>query len=165
MADSPGEVGRELDGVVDAHQRLQVALDGLTDDDARRASLLPNWTIGHVLTHIARNADALRRMLDGVRRGEQAEQYPGGLAQRNDEIEAGAGRSATEVVEDVRATGAAFEATAAHLDNGDWVIGVGLAAWGPIPVTEIPFRRRREVIVHHYDLGLGGVSSWERSAR
>ena len=63
--------------------------------------------MGHVLTHIARNADGLRRMIEGARRGEQAMQYPGGMAQRNEEIDAGADRPAGALVEDVRATSSA----------------------------------------------------------
>jgi len=34
-----------------------------TDADVRAPSLLPGWTRGHVLSHIARNADGITRTL------------------------------------------------------------------------------------------------------
>src|SRR5258708_2431063 len=65
-----------LRGAVDAcaapNETLNARLVGLTDDEARRPSLLPGWTVGHVLTHIARNADGLARMFTGAQRGEVA---------------------------------------------------------------------------------------------
>jgi len=160
MTDLPGDLQRELDGVVAAHARLGARIDGLTDDQARQPSRLPGWSVGHVLTHVARNADGLRRMVEGAHRGEQAMQYPGGMAQRNEEIDAGADRPAGALVEDVRATSSAFEAAATELDADQWATGSGLAAFGVVSVSEIPFRRRREVVVHHSDLGLEGADNW-----
>jgi len=113
-----------------------------------------------VMTHIARNADGLRRMVEGARRGEQVMQYPGGMVQRNDEIDAGADRPAGALVEDVRATSSAFEAAATELNADQWANGSGLAAFGVVSVSEIPFRRRREVVVHTSDLGLDGADDW-----
>src|SRR4051794_11621167 len=49
---------RVLAGVTESHRRLFADIDGLTDAQARAASNLPDWTVGHVLTHIARNADS-----------------------------------------------------------------------------------------------------------
>jgi hypothetical protein len=54
----------------ESHARLLAALAPLTDDGARRRSRLPGWTVGHVLTHLARNADSHLRMLEAARRGE-----------------------------------------------------------------------------------------------
>ena len=160
MTDLPDDLQRELDGVVAAHARLGAVIDGLTDDRARQPSRLPGWSVGHVLTHIARNADGLRRMVEGAHRGEQAMQYPGGTAQRNEEIDAGAGRPASALIEDVRAASSAFDAAAAELNADQWAHGSGLAAFGVVSVSEIPFRRRREVVVHHSDLGLDGADDW-----
>src|SRR5919206_1227017 len=90
-----------LDDVHFSHGRVVSTLSGLTDTAARRPSLLPGWTVGHVATHLARNADSHVRLLEAARRGEVADQYPGGAAQREAEIEAGAGRPAAELVADV----------------------------------------------------------------
>ncbi len=45
----------------------------------RGPSLLPEWSDGHVLTHLARNADSVVRRMEGAARGELVDQYPGGL--------------------------------------------------------------------------------------
>ena len=51
---------RQLDadvaGCALSHQALLAELDGLIENGAvsvNRASLLPDWTVGHVLTHLA----------------------------------------------------------------------------------------------------------------
>jgi maleylpyruvate isomerase len=43
--------------VQDASALLAATAAALTDGQAREASLLPGWSRGHVLTHLARNAD------------------------------------------------------------------------------------------------------------
>src|SRR5579875_4123016 len=87
---------------VAAHARLLATARRLTDDQARAPSRLPGWTVGHVLTHLARNADGHTLRLEGALRGEEVPRYPGGQAQRNGDIESGAGRPAAEIVEDLR---------------------------------------------------------------
>src|SRR5262245_29394288 len=93
-----------------AHARLLETVPTVTEEAARRPSQLPGWTVGHVLTHLARNADSHVRMLDAAARGEVADQYAGGGDQRAADIEAGAGRPAHELAEDVRRTVAGLEA-------------------------------------------------------
>jgi hypothetical protein len=44
-------------------------IDGLGEDDVRGPSLLPGWTRGHVLTHLARNAEGGTRLLGWARTG------------------------------------------------------------------------------------------------
>ena len=78
-------------------------------------SRLPGWTIGHVLTHLARNADSMTWVLESSERGEVVDRYPGGVERRNADIEAGAGRPAAEQIADVAATDARLDAAfAAH---------------------------------------------------
>jgi hypothetical protein len=48
------EAAKELSTATDS---LVDGIGRLTDADARGPSLLPGWTRGHVLTHLARNAD------------------------------------------------------------------------------------------------------------
>src|SRR3954465_13737343 len=85
------------------------------DIDVTAPSLLPGWTIGHVLTHLARNADSMTWALRAAERGEVVDRYPGGLARRGGDGAAGAGRPAGEQVADVSSSGARLEAAiAAH---------------------------------------------------
>lgn len=149
---------RELDdsiaGCAAAHQRLLADLDELSDDVARRPSLLPGWSVGHVLTHLARNADSHVRMFEGAERGEELVQYAGGPEQRALDIDAGAGRAAVELVADVRTSIWHLEQTWATTSAGAWE-GAGRTMAGDLqPCTDLPFRRWREVEVHHADLGL-----------
>ena len=151
----------DTDGCKAAHARLLSTLDGLLPGDARRPSRLPGWTVGHVLTHLARNADSHVRMLAAAQRGEVADQYAGGRSQRAADIEAGAGRSEADLVADVaggcRRLEAAWAQTAEHV----WKAGKGRVAGGEWPLRDLPFRRWREVELHHADLGLGfGWSDW-----
>ena len=155
------ELDRAVTGCAAAHQRLLLDLADLTDEQARRPSLLPGWTVGHVLTHLARNADGNVRMLEAANRGEVAAQYEGGLQSRAADIEAGAGRPATELVADVRATIYRLEQQWAAMTAEGWSGQGGVLASGLIPVADIPFRRWREVEVHHSDLGLGyDIEDW-----
>ena len=155
-------IERDVHGATAAHAALLAALQPLTDADARAASLLPNWTVGHVLTHIARNADSNVLMLDAANRGEVGAQYPGGAEQRNGDIESGAGRSAAELVADVAAACGRLEAAWAATTAEGWQ-GTGQTFVGPVPIGVLPFRRWRETIVHHADCGVVNgekVFSW-----
>ena len=70
-----------LDEVAASQRALESTLETLTDQQAREPSRLPGWSRGHVVTHLARNADALNRFAVGVITGEPApEMYPGGKA-------------------------------------------------------------------------------------
>ena len=146
-------IERDVRGATAAHADLLAALPSLTDDTARSASLLPNWTVGHVLTHIARNADSNVLMLDAANRGEVGAQYPGGTEQRNADIESGADRSAADLVADVAAACGRLEAAWAATTADGWQ-GTGQTFVGPVPISVLPFRRWRETVVHHADCGV-----------
>ena len=142
------------------HTRLMATAERVTDEDVRRPSRLPAWTVAHVLTHIARNADGHVRRLEGALAGEELARYPGGPPQRNAEIEAGARRGAAEILADLRATQHALEATWERCVTAGWPHAHLLAddSW---PTTASPVRRLREVEMHHVDLGLGyEPSNW-----
>jgi maleylpyruvate isomerase len=126
----------------------------LTDDQAGEPSLLPGWSRGHVLTHLARNADGLRNLLVWARTGVKTPQYPSTQA-RDAAIEAGSGRPAGELAADLRGSSAAFLAEAAALDGEAWqVIVAGLR--GPAhPAWFVLWRRLSEVELHHVDLDAG----------
>ncbi len=155
---------RQLDadvaGCALSHQSLLGELDGLVLNNeipVNRASLLPGWTIGHVLTHLARNADALAGMIDGARLGEERLMYPS-VEARNADIADGAQRPFAAQVDDIRRSVWRVEQAWATLDAAGWA-GHGAAPFGRVPIIELPWRRWREVEVHRVDLGLG--YKWE----
>jgi len=147
-----------------SHQRLLDALTGpvaLTDEMLRRPSRLPDWSVGHVLTHIARNADSVVRHLEGAARDEVVDQYPGGKPARAAEIEAGAGRGAAEQIADVRTSAAAVERVASTLPAVAWGRLTRSVSGELQPMSVVLVGRIREVEIHHVDLGLGyGPGDW-----
>jgi maleylpyruvate isomerase len=146
-------IAADIEGCRAADRRLLASLDGLTDAQARRPSLLPEWSVGHVLTHTARNADSLVGMLQGAERGEVVAQYPS-MQARNDDIDAGGSRPADELVADVRAGIERLDQQWSTATPMVWQAN-GVGMMGPVPIADLPARRWREVEVHHGDLGLG----------
>ena len=148
--DGPGPV----EGARAAHECLDRTLADVDDTRLRAPSLLPGWSVGHVLTHLARNAESHTRMLRAAQAGRAVQQYPGGTAQRAADIEAGASRPAVVVCADVRDTAAALEATWSAMTSSAWA-GHGLAGEIEWPCSVLVLHRWREVQVHHADLGVG----------
>jgi maleylpyruvate isomerase len=144
-----------------SHRRLRATVTRLSDADARRPSLLPGWSVGHVLTHLARNADSHVRLLEAAGRGEVADQYEGGTAGRAADIEDGAGRPVALLVADVVDSAARLEAAWDATPDHVWRAGRGRMVGGPVAIADLAFRRWREVEIHHVDLGLGyGIDDW-----
>jgi maleylpyruvate isomerase len=138
-----------------AHGRLLATLSSLTDAQAHAPSRLPGWTVGHVLSHLARHADSVVRRLEASVRGEMIDQYEGGAAGRAAAIEAGAGRTARELTDDVRAGLAAVEAALAAMPADAWERETRGVDGVVQPASLVAHRRIREVEIHHVDLGLG----------
>ena len=145
----------DLARVADVHARLGAAVAGLTDDDVRRPSLLPDWTVGHLLTHVARNADSHLRRTEAAARGEIVDQYPGGSEQRSSEIEAGAGRAAAELRADATGTAAALENAWRAAAPESWKATSRDLSGKERALADLPGRRWREVEIHLVDLGIG----------
>jgi maleylpyruvate isomerase len=138
----------------EAHARLQLSVAQLSDEAILASSNLPGWTVGHVLTHLARNADAHARRLEGTLRGEDVPKYANGPEQRRSEIDDGAGRSAQEILGDLETSCAQLEEVFAQCAAAGWPNGhfLGGAHYG---ASGCPAHRLREVEMHHVDLRLG----------
>ncbi len=144
--DGGTEIERDVASCIASQQSLVGYLRGMGDVDPTAPSRLPAWTVGHVLTHIARNADSIVSMLDGN------DQYPHGVAGRNADIEDGAGRSWSALVDDVAVSADVVQRRL--LDVDDWTGTVSMVG-GERPKRLVPQLRQREVEVHRVDLGLG----------
>lgn len=148
-----------LAGCRAAHRRLLDVLHRVDDVVVGAATGLPGWTVGHLLTHLARNADSFTGLFAAAARGEVGRQYPGGVAQRNGDIEAGAGRSAAGLVADVERSIAELERAWHDATPQIWA-SAGETVLGPAPLDDTPARRWREVVVHQHDLAPGlGLAS------
>ncbi|GAA1407253.1 maleylpyruvate isomerase family mycothiol-dependent enzyme [Catellatospora coxensis] len=155
------DIDGDLAACAESHARLHQTLQEIDDQTVRAPSRLPGWTVGHVLTHLARNADSVVRRLAAAAAGDRVDQYPGGPAGRAAEIEAGHGRSAAEIIADLVAADHAVDAAFAGAAPGVWQRTVRAGNGELIPATQLLFSRWREVEVHHADLGLGyGWQQW-----
>ena len=134
--------------------RLLAAADRLDDGDLRGASLLPGWSRAHVLSHVARNADALGRLVEWASTGVEHPMYAD-EAQRAEEIEAGVARDAEAVRADLRAGAAALETAFDGLDERTWQASVTNRQGHPMRATVLPWLRVREVWLHAADLDTG----------
>ncbi len=155
------DVAVTIGGCREATGRLLTALEVIDDQVCARPSLLPGWSVGHVLTHLARNADSFVRILRGAAEGTEARQYEGGDAERSRGVEEGAGRGAAAIVDDLRSSSARLDAAWDEAPPVVWERN-GLRNDGsPFPCRTLPVSRWREVEVHHVDLGLGyKISDW-----
>ena len=134
-------------------------VDGLTDDDAHDRSRLPGWSRAEVITHLARNADGIRGMVEGAARNEVVAMYPGGREQRAAGIAAGKDAPAGARRADLGHASDAL-AQAWLLLPGDGWDRIGNASQ-PRTMRELPWVRRREVEIHHVDLDVGyEASDW-----
>jgi maleylpyruvate isomerase len=155
------DVSARIDAVVASSNALQHSLESLTDGQCREPSLLPGWSRGHVLTHLARNADALGNLVHWARTGEETPMYQSREA-RAAAIEEGAGRSADELRRDLEEAGARLVEDLRTLTDEQWQRPI---RWGRLDhdadASRVPALRRTEVEVHHVDLDLDyTVAHW-----
>ena len=124
---------------------LVAHLTALSQLDPQAPSRLPAWSLGHVLTHIARNGDSHIEMLAG------RQQYPS-VDARNADIEKGASREWAALAADVATSAAAVDQ--AFSSQADWT-GTAKTVGGDRSLALLPLLRQREVEVRRVDLGLG----------
>ncbi|MEU2557032.1 maleylpyruvate isomerase family mycothiol-dependent enzyme [Streptomyces sp. NPDC013313] len=134
--------------------RFAAAVASLTDVQVAGDTLVPPWTRGHVITHVARAADSLCRLLTWALTGVETPQYTS-MDARAAEIEAGAGRPVAALVADIRHTAARFEDAVRALPPAAWHNEVRMRT-GELrtPAALIP-TRLRELEIHHADLDVG----------
>lgn len=137
---------QDLASVHDATDRLLNALAKLDNPAVAEPSRLPGWTRGHILAHLARNADALVNALEGrpMYLSDQA---------RDADIERDAPRPLDVQLADVRESAARFQEACAA--PADWSRTVELRGGVTDSAARVLFRRWAEVELHHVDLGIG----------
>ncbi|MFF0476034.1 maleylpyruvate isomerase family mycothiol-dependent enzyme [Streptomyces sp. NPDC004284] len=141
-------IDHELDlaSVREATDRLLAAASSLDNAATAEPSRLPGWTRGHVLAHVARNADALVNVLQGRPMYADA-------ATRDADIERDSARPLDVHLSDLRESADRFQAVGA--EPADWSRTVELRNGVTDSASRIPFRRWVEVALHHVDLGVG----------
>lgn len=139
--------------LTEASTRLLEALAAVPPESLRDPSLLPDWTVGHVATHLARNADAQRNLLHWAATGVETPMYPSPQA-RNDDIEAGARREPEEILSDLNASVVRLAQAIDAQPGAAWTALVRQSRGGPVPAEVILDARLAEVELHHHDLGV-----------
>ncbi|MGW8886070.1 maleylpyruvate isomerase family mycothiol-dependent enzyme [Streptomyces sp. NPDC055749] len=137
---------RDLGAVREATDRLLSATGKLDNVSLAEPSRLPDWSRGHVLAHLSRNADALVNVLQGRPMYASSET-------RDADIARDASRPLDEQVADLKESAARFLEAAAG--TADWARTVTLRNGVTDTASRIPFRRLIEVELHHVDLGIG----------
>ncbi|MFD4136409.1 maleylpyruvate isomerase family mycothiol-dependent enzyme [Streptomyces goshikiensis] len=136
----------DLRSVREATDRLLTGVAKLDNAALAGESHLPGWTRGHILAHVARNADALVNVLEGRPMYESAEA-------RDNDIERDAPRPPEVQLADVREAGERF--LAQEDVEQDWSRTVELRNGVTDLASNVPFRRLVEVELHHVDLNVG----------
>lgn len=139
--------------VDDATARLLRTAATFDHADIAAASLLPGWTRGHVLTHLARNADGFVNLLTAARTGEQVPMYASAAARAAD-IEAGAGRPPEAHLDDLRRSADRFAEAVAAMPAEAWTATVDTPRGAKVAALLV-WGRLRELEVHHVDLAAG----------
>lgn len=138
-------------------------VDALGAEELAAPSLLPGWTRGHVVAHLALNGEAMAGVLDAVRRGEEVAMYSSD-EQRDADIEELSGAGQADLLDRLLAATTRFAEAVEAMDDDAWR-GVFVRTPGAeqVPVAAVPGKRRWELEIHHADLGaVYGPPDWPR---
>jgi maleylpyruvate isomerase len=139
--------------VDDATARLLRTVAAFDSAHIAAASLLPGWTRGHVLAHLARNADGFVNLFTAARTGERLPMYASAAA-RGADIEAGASRPPAAHLDDVRRSAERLTEAVDAMPAEAWTATVETPR-GPRVAALLVWGRLREIEVHHFDLAAG----------
>lgn len=132
-----------------ATQRLLGDTIAISENDWHSPTALPGWTRAHVATHLARNAEVLRRLLTRLDAHPQLE--PDDVVR---DLEAGARRTPLEIQIDLDTSAGILNNTFSQLPTQAWSIPLDGALDG-LTVSDLPMMRLNEVVLHHVDLDCG----------
>jgi maleylpyruvate isomerase len=130
------------------------AIDELDDAGLFLPTALAGWTRGHVVSHLARNADGLVNLLHWARTGIESPMYAS-PADREAAIAEGANRLARVQQEDMRAADERFFMATEVMTESDWEAHVLNGQGLTIGVSLVPWMRLTELLVHLVDLDIG----------
>lgn len=128
-------------------------VDALGSEELAAPSLLPGWTRAHVVAHLALNGIALAGVMDAILREEPVAMYESD-EQRDTDIEELAGAAQADLFDRLLASTTLFREAVEAMDEKAWT-GTFSRTPGtePVPAATIPQMRRREIEIHHADLG------------
>jgi maleylpyruvate isomerase len=142
----------------DGAAHLRGLMVRMGDEAFGAPSLLPGWTRAHVLTHVARNADAMVNLVTWARTGTPTPAYAS-REQRDADIEAGATRTPAEIRADVAESSDRLAEAVRTMPEQAWAAEVETPQGIRLPAAVIPWGRAREVWIHAVDLDVGAAFS------
>ena len=144
-----------LEELATATRRLVRTVDGMPEHAYAEPSLLPDWTRGHVVAHLALNAEAMAGALRGLTEGTSVPMYPSQEA-RDSDI-AALGKAAPEAIRSRLLGGTTdFVSAVSAVPDEAWGVDIDRTPGGrTFKAGAILGMRHREVEIHHADLGLG----------
>ncbi|HET9422629.1 MAG TPA: maleylpyruvate isomerase family mycothiol-dependent enzyme [Nocardioides sp.] len=152
-----------LEELTAATRRLVRTVDGMAEHAYAEPSLLPDWTRGHVVAHLALNAEGMAGALRGLTEGSSVPMYASPEA-RDSDI-AALGTASPEAIRSRLLGGATdFVSAVTSVPPEAWSVEVERTPGGrTFKAGAIPDMRHREVEIHHADLGLGYThADWPR---
>jgi maleylpyruvate isomerase len=126
----------------------------MADTAYAEPSLLPNWSRGHVVAHLALNAEGLAAALRGLTDGKSVPMYASQEARDSDIATLGAAEPEairSRLLGAVTDFSHALKAVPEEAQDADLDRTPGVSSF---TAGEVPWMRHREVEIHHADLGL-----------
>ncbi len=144
-----------LEELAAATRRLIRTVDAMAETAYAEPSLLPGWTRGDVVAHLALNAEGMAGALRGLTEGTSVPMYASQEV-RDGDI-AALGRARPEAIRNRLLGGTTdFNDAVAAVPEDVWGIDIDRVPGGRIfKAGALPGMRHREVEIHHADLGLG----------
>jgi len=134
-----------------ATQRLLGDTIAISDSDWLGPTTLPGWTRAHVATHLARNADVLRRYV--TRLAARPELERDDIVQ---DLEAGSRRSPLDIQIDLDTSSGLLNDAFDKVSAEKWSTPLHGGLDG-LTAADLPMLRLNEVVLHHVDLDCGFV--------
>lgn len=150
MTVSPSRIPGDLNRLDRETGMLLATVDSLSAQEMAGPSRCEGWTRAHVVTHLARNADALVNLVHWARTGEETPAYAS-TQERDRAIAEGAQRPHDEIKRDLTAACERFGAAARDLAGTLAVEDVAIRGRA-VPARGLVATRITEVILHHDDL-------------
>jgi maleylpyruvate isomerase len=153
-AAGPRSLAHTLAWAGDGAAHLRGLMMRMGDDAFAAPSALPGWSRAHVLTHVARNADAMINLLTWARTGVRTPAY-GSREQRDADIEAGATRPPAAIRADVISSSDRLAQVVRAMPGQAWPAAVLDVRGRKILASDVPWFRAREMWIHAVDLDAG----------
>jgi maleylpyruvate isomerase len=156
MIKTPQSLASDIGRMQRESGMMMATVASLAEDELRKPSKCGGWTRAHVITHLARGADALTNLATWAVTGQETAAYKS-REDRDVDIEAGAKRAAAELVADLEQANFRLLEAFWALKDGVQVETLPSLFSGEINAFSLPARRTTELIIHHDDLD----TTWE----